>query len=385
MAEACLLIPVPRFLLSHSRRSAYHPAAMPRTMKIPDIRLRRCDPRRICLIKPSALGDVVQALPLLPALRLCFPQAEMHWVINRDFAPLLEGHPLLTEVIPFDRRGSWRDFARLLVTLRRRRFDLVFDLQGLLRSAVMTLATGAGLRLGLQTAREGSGWACHALLPGTGRRVPAHQRIRNIIAPLAISGGSAESGLHIPLAARGWARERLVSLPRPMLAIHPGAGWETKRWPAEKFAAVAARFAGSVVTIGSGGEQPLTAPIAGAIRAAGKPGLDLTGSTSLPQLAAVLDEADVLLSNDSGPMHLAAAAGTPVVGIFTCTSPWISGPAGAGHEVVATCVSCAASYRKRCPQRGTAHLGCLAEIPVERVEAALQRVLERLPARRHSA
>lgn len=358
---------------------------MPRTMKIPDIRLRRCDPRRICLIKPSALGDVVQALPLLPALRLRFPRAEMNWVINRDFAPLLEGHPLLTEVIPFDRRGSWRSFARLLADLRRRKFDLVFDLQGLFRSAMMTLATGAGLRLGLQTAREGSGWACHALLPGTGRRVPAHQRIRNIIAPLAISGGSPESGLHIPQAARGWAREQLQSLRRPILAIHPGAGWETKRWPVEKFSAIAARFAGSVVTVGSRSEQPLSAPIASAVGAAGKAGLDLAGATSLPQLAAILEQADLVLSNDSGPMHLAAAAGTPVVGLFTCTSPWISGPAGAGHELVATCVSCAASYRKRCPQRGDLHLGCLAEIPLERVEAAIQRVLERLPAYRHSA
>jgi ADP-heptose:LPS heptosyltransferase len=112
---------------------------------------------------------------------------------------------------------------------------------------------------------------------------------------------------------------------------------------------------------------------------------DLAGETSLPQLAAVLEAADLMLSNDSGPMHLAAALGTSVVGVFTCTSPVISGPAGSGHELVATGVSCAASYRKRCPHAGPAHQACLEEISVERVRQAVARAASRQTPKRRSA
>ena len=92
---------------------------------------------------------------------------------------------------------------------------------------------------------------------------------------------------------------------------------------------------------------------------------NLAGKTTLKQLAAVLDQSHVLLTNDSGPMQMAAALGTPVVGVFTCTSPEISGPPGDRHELVATGVSCAASYRKRCPYRGKKHLACMEELDVE--------------------
>ena len=91
----------------------------------------------------------------------------------------------------------------------------------------------------------------------------------------------------------------------------------------------------------------------------------------------LLGAADVVVSNDSGPMHLAAAMGTPVVGIFTCTSPILSGPSGTNHELISTSVPCAASYHKTCPQRGKMHLSCLAEIPVDRVWNALERILDR--------
>ncbi|HTI49753.1 MAG TPA: glycosyltransferase family 9 protein [Planctomycetaceae bacterium] len=355
------------------------------SLRLPASEIASITARRICIIKPSALGDVVQSLPLLPALRRRFPEATIDWVINGDFAGLLDGHPELANVIPFDRRGSWRDFVRLLRHLRQRQYDLVFDLQGLLRSAIMTLATGAPYRVGLETAREGAGWASHVTVPGTARDIPAHQRFRAIVAALGAASLPSDSGLFIPAKARAWARETLQSLPRPILAIHAGAGWETKRWPAEKFAEVAGRFSGSVVAVGSRGEAALAARIVAKGAGSGRSALDLAGATNLSQLAAVLENVDVMLSNDSGPLHLAAAAGTPVVGIFTCTSPVISGPSGSGHELVTTTVPCAASYCKRCPQRAPAHMACLQEVSVERVAQAVERICERLPMRRHSA
>lgn len=328
----------------------------------------------------------MQTLPLVPALRRRFPEAAIHWVINRGFAPLLEGHPDLAEVIPFDRSGAWRDFLVLLRDLRRRKFDLAFDLQGLARSALMTLATGAPCRVGMQTAREGASWAVHRSLPDTGWEIPAHRRIANVIDALELEESPSESGLNIPTPARIWARGRLQSLPRPILAIHAGAGWETKRWPPEKFAEIARRYPGSVVTVGSSPEAALAAPIVAAANGTGRrSALDLCGATTLPQLAAVLEQVDLMLSNDSGPMHLAAAAGTPVVGVFTCTSPYISRPAGSNHRLVATEVDCAASYCKRCPHRGDAHLACLQELSVERVWRAVESIGALTLPDRHSA
>lgn len=349
-------------------------------------RLRDCRPGRICLIKPSALGDVVQTLPLLGVLRRKFPQADVYWVVNRHFADLLEGHPDLAGVIPFDRRGGWASGLQLLAELRRGQFDLVFDLQGLFRTGLMTLATRAPLRVGLETAREGSSLACHGLLAGTGRQVPARLRYRKVAEALGMGDALWQALVPISTAAHAFAAERLARLPRPILAIHAGAGWETKRWPVEKFAAVARRFAGSVVVVGTPAEAPLASRIVDAKTSFGGAALNLAGQTTLKQLAAVLTKVDVLLSNDSGPLHLGAALGTPIVGVFTCTSADLSGPfagpVGPAHVYVSTSVSCAASYRKRCPFSGAAHLACLEEISVDRVCQALERVLQNRPQRR---
>src|SRR5579859_7860643 len=118
--------------------------------RISSTQLLEIDARRICLIKPSALGDVVQTLPLVGILRRRFPTATLSWVVRRDLADLVTGHPDLTEIIPFHRDGTWRESGQLLRLLKQRRFDLVFDLQGLFRTGVMTFATGAAVRVGLE-------------------------------------------------------------------------------------------------------------------------------------------------------------------------------------------------------------------------------------------
>lgn len=371
-------------VLFDSRGTGIIRRAMPR--RITAARLLDLDARRICLIKPSALGDVAQTLPLLSVLRRRFPGATIDWVINRELAELLAGHPDLHEVIAFDRHGSWRDGVGLLQTLRRRRFDLVFDLQGLLRTGVMTFATGAPFRVGLQTAREGANLACHWLLPDTGRYVPAYARYWRVAEALGMGDLPRQARIALTEADRSWVFDKLRDLPRPILAIHPGARWVTKRWPVEKFAEVAAQAAdslvGSIVVVGSASELPLAARIVETVRHQGGVAVSTAGETTLKQLAALSASADLLLSNDSGPMHLAAELGTPVVGLFTCTSPYLSGPQGSQHQLVATKVKCAAGYHKGCPHRGPAHLACLHELSVERVRDALARTLTSRPAAR---
>jgi heptosyltransferase-1 len=344
-------------------------------------RLLDVEARRICVIKPSALGDVIQALPLLPVLRQRFPGAHISWVISRPLAALLEGHPDLDELIIFERRGSWQDWRRLLTQLRKSQFDLVFDLQGLFRTAMMMLATRAPLRVGLETAREGAQWGWHLAVPGTGLDVAPLVRYRQVAEALGISEISVDARIAISRDDSDWAFRELARLGAPALAIHPGARWVTKRWPPERFAAVACkairRFGLAPVILGTSDEEAVAQQVEQTIQrfVPNVAVTNLAGRTTLKQLCALLKFSQVLLTNDSGPMQLAAAIGTPVVAVFTCTSPVISGPPGKQHELVATGVSCAASYRKKCPYRGRKHMACMEELDVERVWSAFGRLM----------
>lgn len=341
-------------------------------------------PERICVIKPSALGDVVQTLPLLPVLKQRFPGAQISWVVNRELSDLVTGHPCVDEVILFERRGGWREWSPLLSRLRSCRFDMVFDLQGLLRTGVMTMATRAPIRVGLQTAREGASLATNCTIADTSRSIPAHARMWRVAEVLGLGDAERQTQVAVTDADRDWASTILANLPRPVVAVHPGAKWVTKRWPVEKFAQLLDRsvreWGGSTIILGSKSEQPdailLERQLTDALQtlSAQSPILNLAGQTTLKQLSALLSRIDIAISNDSGPMHLAAGLGTPTLGLFTCTSAARSGPCGNQHELISTMVPCAASYCKKCPQRGPAHLACLAELDVERVGQALRRL-----------
>lgn len=340
-------------------------------------------PQRIAIIKPSALGDVVQTLPLLPVLRRRFPGSHLAWVIQRELRDLVSEHPCLDQVIAVDRRPTWRTAAPTLWELRRGHFDTVFDLQGLLRSAVLTAASGARWRIGLQTAREGAAYTTNVTLAGTGRELPAHARYWRVAEALGLGHASREAWVSVPAQALARAREWLSFLSGPLFAVQWGAKWETKRWPIAGFATVLKKaqreWDASVVIVGGKGEAPECAALADQLQrcSGAKRVLNLAGQTSIKELAAVLSLCDYTVSNDSGPLHLAAELGRPTLGIFTCTSPVRSGPPGAQHEQVATELPCAASYRKVCPHSGSQHQACHAELTTERVWERLRQLVEK--------
>jgi len=343
-----------------------------------DSRVSRRPIRRICVIKPSAFGDVVQALPLLNTLRSRFPDSQISWVINRELTDLISGHASDPELIPFDRRGGISAWWNLLRKLRASQFDLVFDLQGLFRTSVMTWASGAAIRVGLQTAREGSSFANDLLIPGTSAQVPANRRYWRVAEDLGLGHMSPHADVFVPDFELAWARQLKVDQGGPLLVIHPGARWETKRWPISQFSQVvqqAVRELGmSAIVIGSRGEAGAADELVQSVRNV-VPRCEirsLAGQTSIKQLAALMLKADLVLSNDSGPMHLAAAMGAPVIGIFTCTSPVRSGPAGPRHRFVTADVPCAGSYCKTCPQQESRKLSCFRQLTPELVWNALR-------------
>jgi lipopolysaccharide heptosyltransferase I len=334
---------------------------------------------RIALIKPSALGDIVQALPVLVALRRRYPQARISWLVNRSYEPLLRGHPDLDEVLPFDRgatrHGLWRatlSYTRFLRDFRARSFDLVIDLQGLLRSGLFTAASRAARRVGLSSAREGAVWFyTDVVAVADFSTIHAVDRYWLVAEALGVGDGPIEFRLPVAAADRLWAEEALHDCPRPWLAFGVGSRWVTKRWPPEHFASLARRaqadFGGTIVFVGGGDEAEL-AHATGAMLAG--PWRNLSGRTALPQLTALLSLVDAMVANDTGPLHLAAALGRPVVAPYTCTKVALNGPFGQAGRAVETRVHCAGSYVKQCPR-----LDCMSELTPERLWPILESVL----------
>ncbi len=341
--------------------------------------LRSLRPERVCLIKPSSLGDVVHALPVLSALRAHWPDAHLAWVVNRGLRGLLDGHPDLDEVIPFDRPklkmnlGGIAWISNFLIGLRRKQFDLAIDLQGLLRSGIIARGTGARVRVGLSGAREGSRYFYTHQVGSIGPELHAVDRLLEVVEAFGADVTRPRFRVAFGAEDAAWARSILQAIPRPRLAVNVGARWLTKRWPPEQFAEVARRAVAlkgaGLVLVGAPEDRPLV----DALKAALGPiqSLDLCGRTSLPRLAALASEVDVFLSNDTGPLHLAAATGTRVVGVYTCTSPSRTGPYGPGAIAVSSCVWCAPSFVKTCPR-----LECMTELTPDRVWTAVESQLD---------
>ncbi|HEY1191098.1 MAG TPA: glycosyltransferase family 9 protein [Gemmata sp.] len=349
--------------------------------------LDRIDARRIAIIKPSALGDIVHSLPVLTALRVRFPAARITWVVNTGLESLIAGHPDLTDTLPFERgafkglRGALRTAWAFAGELRRRRFDLVIDMQGLLRSGLMTWASGAPYRVGFRNAREGSRYAYTHKLAAPGK-TEGHAVDRMWVVAEAFGVGHLPKTFRVPLRAPELdaARTELAGLPRPWVVVAVGAKWVTKRWPVGHFAELlrraGAHFGGSAVLIGGPEDSALAKEVCANLPGAS---LDLTGKTSLPRLSATLSLADAMVGNDTGPLHLAAALGVPCVAPYLCTKVAWHGPYTQAASCADTAVPCGGSYIKKCP-----NMVCMPELTADRLWPKLAEVLDTWQ-RKHSS
>ena len=343
---------------------------------------------RTLIIKPSSMGDIVQALPVLTALKESHPEAHVTWLLSRPFAGLLEGHPRLDEMVVFDRHEFGRigrsarataSFIAFLEDLRRRRFTTVLDLQGLFRSGFLAAATGAPSRVGFTKARE------MAPLFYTDR-VAAPEEMHAVDRYMALArhvGLAAPRATdHLPVAPedRAAVRSRLaaegVAADQPLLVVAAHARWETKQWPPERFAEVLDRLASEAgaraVLVGSVAAAAVGREVA---RTAKSRPIDLTNRTALRELVALIAEARAMVTNDSGPMHIAAAVGTPVVAIFGPTHPDRTGPRGPGHRVLAGRAPCSPCYRRQCLYAGGPEaLCCMKNVTAEEVARHLREI-----------
>lgn len=381
----------------------------------------------ILIVKLSAIGDVIHTLPSLAALRRCYPDADITWVVEEEAADLLANHPDLNRVIVSGRKrwlnelrrgqiaAPLREMRSFLRDLRSYPYDLVIDFHGLFKSAVIVLLSGGKRKLGYDSLQElsglfynekipedmgkhavdryldfvrhvagKSGAACLAAAPEF--RITVGEKEKRRAAALldeqaASLPSSGEGHSHLPTAQRPFPAGDPTGVettaggegvhedvPR-FVAVNPVAFWETKLWQEERFAELCDRLReelgiGIVLT---GGES---APLERICRKMRTRAVNLGGRTTLRELACIYREAALLVTTDSGPMHLAAAMGTLVVALFGPTDPARTGPCGPGHRIIRRGLSCSPCFRKRCETPR-----CMTEISVEEVFTAVKEIL----------
>ncbi len=328
-------------------------------------------PQRVVIVKPSALGDVVTALPVLRGLRRTFPDAHIAWVLRDVYAPLLSAEEQLDERIVYDRallgraarsRAGLAHLLALRRSLRQGRFDWAIDLQGLLRSGLFAWMTRAPVRAGFADAREAGGWFhTHRFdLP-----VGAYHTVeRNILLArwLGIDARGEDLRLELPRDARSQAGQLLdeagVAADEPFVALVPRTRWVTKDYAPRHWRRVATALGGEwpVVVLGAESERPACRAIAQGVAGA----RDLSGRTSLTVLSAVLERASLAIGGDSAFKFIAQATGTPPLVVTGPTRAERTGPYPGVHPPGATLgpsLPCQGCLRKRC-----SHVTCMEVI-----------------------
>ncbi len=317
------------------------------------------DPDRILVIKLRATGDVVLATPVIENLKRRFPRARLSFLTEEGSADILRWNPLLDEliVLPTRRwaragfRASWREQARFYRNLRRKSFDLAIDLFGNPRSAVLTWLTGAPIRVGYAFRGRRHAYntvVAHAAQPG--HEVLFHlEALKKMNIPVATTRPEVALPGTAERKADRWLADNLKGDCR-IIGLNPGGGWAIKRWPPAHFGRLADalidEYDVAVLVLWGPGEEELVGQVTGAMN--NRP-LVLPAAT-LPELGAFLKRCCLLVSNDSGPMHMAAALNVPTVGIFGPTDPGAQGPWGDGHGVVRQeTVECLGCNRIDCP------------------------------------
>ena len=329
--------------------------------------------RNILIIKPGAVGDLLQMTPVIRALKQAAPAARITLLVGLESsASLFRHHPDIAEVLVFDRAGAGRSGASLfpfLGRIRKARYDLVLNFQ---RSNMRTwLFVAAALPARVLVYHKARGRVVHAV-----------ENYLETLAPLSLPPAGTALEFHFGTEAGDFARkllERHGLSGSQLVALNPGATHAVNRWPVRRFAEladlVAERTQARPVIIGGPDDRDLAEKIVA--RSRSKP-VSLAGATTLLQLGAVLRSCAVVVSGDTGPLHMAAAVGTKVVALFGAADPGRTGPIGNHTRIIrAQAVSCVPCGRRICKNR--VYLECMERITAEEVLAA---VIEQLPSRR---
>jgi len=293
-------------------------------------------PRKILLIRPSALGDVVRSVPVLVSIRKHFPEAQVDWLVQDTFTAGIEAHPDLNDVITFARRSyrgktGWIKAIPWLRHLRRKQYDMVFDCQGLLRSALFSFVTGAPERVGFANAREGGSFA-YTKSFHVDREMHTVDRMLELV---RLSGIEPVTDMRLYLSEKGksgWEKKRKNSglAGQPYAVLAPTSRWVGKAWPVERFLKAAdylfSKGIPRVVIVGAESERMQCQPLINKAQDPQSGFVDMVGKTDIAELMAVIADSSFVLANDSAALHIAVGFDRPLVALFGPTDPAKVGP-----------------------------------------------------------
>ncbi len=334
---------------------------------------------KILFIKLSAIGDVVQTLPALEAVKKIFPESEITWAVEETAADILAGHPLIDRLF-ISRRKAWTRMLRsprtfieglenlvnFFRSLRDTRYDIAIDFQGLFKSGILMGVVRAKRKIGFDRTREFSYVFLNERLPAYDREKHALERYLDVARYLGAQNPSTSCTLPIEreLSIIKERMRRVNPERKPVVTVNPVARWKTKLWPEDKFAALADHLVKEkgvlVVFTGSPGDRAVTSRI---VKMMKQDAVNWAGETTLKELAALASISSLFITTDTGPMHLAAAAGAKVLALFGPTAPWRTGPLGPMHIVVRKNLKCSPCFQRICDNGAR----CMEEITVEEV------------------
>jgi len=327
--------------------------------------------RRVLVIKLRAIGDVILSTVVTGNLRRAFPEAAIDFLTEPPSREVLSGNRFINSVVLYDRRAM--NGLDLIRTVRRGRYDLIIDLFGNPRTALLTRLSGARLRVGYRF--RGRAYAYNVVVEPRGNRV--HNTQFNLDALEALGIAITDRSIYFPFSIED---ERFVDAFFPKFAdrrplvvsINAGGGWYTKRWGLDRYASLADRlvdeYRAHIILLWGPGERGDVESIKSMMH---HPAF-IPPQTTLSQLGALIKKSSIMVTNDSGPMHIAAAVGTPVLGIYGPTDPVLQGPYGDAHVVIRNeSLSCLGCNYTSCP------IGhpCMLELPVESVSAGVRTLL----------
>lgn len=331
----------------------------------------------ILIVKLSAIGDVIHALPVAHAIKQCNPDARITWVVEKAAYDLLTNNPNIDNLILFE-KARYKSLGGLIANvpafgrqLKSYRFDLVLDLQGLFKSAAISWLSGAKERLGYCDMRELSHLVSS---PVCGDHHKGHvvERYLDVIRSFGCSVNQVAFPIGITAEEQqqteSIASKAGIKLDHHFVALAPGTNWTTKCWPTANYAELADSLYDNgiiPVIVGGPGDANLAAEITSCTRI---PPINLVGRTNLKQLAYLIKQAKVFIGGDTGPMHLAVAVGTPVITFFGPTDPARNGPYQGNNIIIRADRSCVNCWKRSCDKV------CLDTISVGTVFTAIQRI-----------
>ncbi len=332
-------------------------------------------PAKILIIKPSSLGDIVHSLPFLSAIKDTFPKAEVHWVVAKGLEGLLQNNPMVKKLWIIH-KDQWKNLKKMRETitevkglfneLKKEKYDLAVDLQGLLRSGLLINASHAPVRAGFKEAREGSRLFYSHTVEG-GRDIHAVDRYLKVASALGCEIDAVR--FPMPLIKESEEVRKLKRESGKYAVIVSGARWETKRWPSDRFGKLAYMLNIKSIVVGSAADAKISKEIEAM---SGGKAVSMAGMTDLEELISIIRGARYVITNDSGPMHIAAAFNIPTIAIFGPTNPVRTGPYGRNNHIVKSEVPCAPCYKRECKT-----IRCMESISIEQVYEAIKKIMQK--------